>query len=78
MVVTDYSICENMHGHPCGPWHIRALSAVGKKLGGGADTLSLCGRKMTWDRDVIINERQLSVACKKCVDLYRQQITLQS
>ena len=32
------------------PWHIRQLTEAGKKMGGGIDTPSLCGRKQNgWD-----------------------------
>ena len=36
-----YSFCESVTG--IGPRHIRKLTSVGRKLGGGIDTPSLCG-----------------------------------
>jgi hypothetical protein len=39
-----YAFCESVHAGPLARWHIRKLSDVGLKLGGGIDTASLCGR----------------------------------
>lgn len=67
----EYSFCEPVMAGPLGPWHIRELTEAGRKLGGGADTESLCGRKMGWDLDVEISEFHLDRACKKCAEAYK-------
>ena len=66
-----YSFCEPVMAGPNSAWHIRELTGVGRKLGGGADTKSLCGREMGWDLDVELSEHHLSHACKECVEAYR-------
>ena len=46
----EYSYIEFVHATSTSPWHIRVLTDVGKKLGGGIDTPSLCGTKYNgWD-----------------------------
>ena len=65
----EYSFCESVHGTGVSRWHIRRLTDAGKKLGGGIDTPSLCGRVMPpygWDLDVQIDARTLEMACTKC------------
>lgn len=42
-------LCETFGAGPLAPRHLRPLSAEGTKPGGGADTLSLCGRTVAWD-----------------------------
>ncbi len=44
MDLSKFSYCEGSWATANSPWHIRELTAVGKKLGGGIDTASLCGR----------------------------------
>ena len=67
-----YSLCESVHASGESPWHIRRLTDVGRKLGGGIDTGSLCGLvKQGWDLKVEIDEHHLSHACPKCVEIYR-------
>lgn len=51
---TQYSLCETAYAGPSSLWHIRRLTSCGKKLGGGVDTNSLCGKKVAWDLDVEI------------------------
>lgn len=68
-----FSFCETYSAPPWCPWHIRALSQRGKKLGGGADTPALCGTLVAWDLEVHINEHHLSHACEACVEKYLQQ-----
>jgi hypothetical protein len=68
----EYSFCETAVATPYSLWHIRRLTKVGRKLGGGADTLSLCGRKVSWDLEVELTEHHLTHnACKKCLETYR-------
>jgi len=74
----DYSFCEGAWAGPKSPWHIRRLTSVGKKLGGGIDTASLCGRVGPpavngWDLEVQISDHHLGHACKTCVAVYRSQ-----
>jgi len=64
-----YSFCENCHAGPFSKWHIRPLTDKGKKLGGGADTLALCGKKVHWDKGVEFSFHHLEKnCCKKCRD----------
>ena len=44
-----FAFCESAQASSFSPWHIRKLTAVGKKLGGGANTPALCGRVVAWD-----------------------------
>lgn len=73
-----YSYCESVYATGISPWHIRILTEAGQKKGGGADTLSLCGREMGWDvvepmsEQVMAERGQYSVnTCRKCGDAYR-------
>jgi hypothetical protein len=34
----EYAFCESALASSLSPWHIRKLSGVGRKLGGGIDT----------------------------------------
>lgn len=43
------SYCETATAGPRSTWHIRLLTAAGKKMNGGADTPALCGREVAWD-----------------------------
>jgi len=61
-----YSFCETVTAGPNTPWHIRSLSEQGQKLGGGADTPALCGRKVAWDLAVEITESHLTHCCRRC------------
>lgn len=71
----EFSFCEGVWASSFSPWHIRQLTAAGKKLGGGADTKSLCGREMSWDLETEIGEHRLSVlTCQKCLAEYRKAI----
>jgi hypothetical protein len=51
------SWCESTHGIA---WHLRELGPSGYHPGGGADTPSLCGFKMSWDlEDVATTEDEI-------------------
>jgi len=54
-------------------YHIRQLSSVGYKLGGGVDTPTLCGihQGTYFDVKTPVIEVNLSQACKNCVKEYR-------
>ena len=70
----EYSFCENVHAGPFSRWHIRKLTDVGRKLGGGADTSSLCGKQVHWDLQVEITEFHLAHnTCLKCLEKYNKQ-----
>ena len=66
-----FSFCETAQASSMSRWHIRRLTHVGKKLGGGADTLSLCGIKVAWDLNVEITFHHLQHCCKTCSEAYR-------
>ena len=67
-----YSFCESVHATGRSPWHIRRLAGE-RKLGGGIDTPSLCGRvTQGWDLEVEITEHHLEHACERCVQLYQE------
>lgn len=68
--ITTYSFCESTFAGPNSPWHIRPLTMKGRKLGGCADTDSLCGRAMAWDLRTLIDNHHLTHACKSCVMEY--------
>lgn len=48
-----YAFCERVTASPISPLHIRELTAVGMKRGGGADTLALCGANVAWDTSTV-------------------------
>jgi hypothetical protein len=69
-----YSFCESVHASGRSPWHIRALTTKGKRLGGGVDTTSLCGLVKPpagWDLETDFTESWTGV-CKNCVAAYKQ------
>ena len=70
----DMSFCESVMAGPKSSWHLRKLTKAGRKLGGGIDTPSLCGRvKQGWDLDVEINEFHLMKnTCQDCLKVYRE------
>ena len=70
-----FTFCESVHAGPQSPWHIRKTTDVGRKFGGGIDTLSLCGRvERGWDLEARINEGHLRHCCKTCVEKYREAV----
>lgn len=81
MNLSAYSFCEPSTAGPCAPWCIRRLTAAGRKLGGGVDTPSLCGRVTLidvggvggWDLRVPVDVDQ-PWACRKCVAVLREEI----
>jgi len=68
-----YSFCESVHATGV-RWHIRKLTHVGKKLGGGIDTDSLCGhvraRVGGWDLRVELTLETLNRdhICPHCLE----------
>ena len=70
-IVDDlFSFCETVTASGTTPWHIRKLTARGRKLTGGADTPALCGREVSWDLDVSITAHHLGHCCPKCKEVY--------
>jgi len=68
----EFSFCESVHASSLSPWHIRRLTDAGKKLGGGADTKSLCGREMCWDLEVNIEAIHQDICCRTCWNRYME------
>jgi hypothetical protein len=62
----EYSYCETATAAATTPWHIRELTEAGKKLGGGADTPALCGRKVSWDLNTVVRDLNYEFVCKEC------------
>lgn len=69
-----FSFCESIHASSYSPWHLRKLTAVGKKIGGGIDTPSLCGIvERGWDLEVEITEFHLDKnTCLNCLRAYKK------
>ncbi len=74
MPPSSFSFCERVTAGPTSPWHIRSLTELGLKLGGGADTDGLCGAKVSWDLSVKIEDHHLAHCCKKCVEEYWKRV----
>lgn len=56
-------------------WNLRHLTSEGEKLGGGADTRSLCGRRVDWDLRVDPTPHHLeNNVCKSCLETYRKEV----
>ena len=66
--MTKYAYCETIAAYV---WHIRPLTKVGLKLGGGADTPALCGAKVLWDLSLKVDptEPSFRTVCEKCRSL---------
>jgi hypothetical protein len=71
MKLRGFSFCETVIAGPLSRWHIRPLTEKGKKLGGGADTVALCGKKVAWDLNVDITDRHLEHCCPQCAKAYK-------
>lgn len=68
----EYSYCETPTAGSATPWHIRKLTGKGRRLGGGADTPSLCGRKVAWDLTPPVVDGTTRI-CSGCLALYRKE-----
>lgn len=70
MNLKGLSYCESVYASGVTRWHIRALTEVGQKLGGGIDTHSLCGLvKIGWDLKVPVTEDRVTnieITCPEC------------
>lgn len=71
--MTRHAFCEPVQCSPYSRWHIRRLTDIGMKPGGGADTPALCGIAVAWDLDVPLTAHHLGHSCPKCVELYRKE-----
>jgi len=74
--MTDYAFCERVNATPWSKWHIRPLTEQGRKMGGGIDTLSLCGVvKQGWDLEMEITPSNVARdhICAECRRLYLEQ-----
>ena len=69
----EYSFCETATAGGASPWHIRTLTGIGRKLGGGADTPSLCGRQVAWDIGVELTEHHVGHCCPKCRAIFESR-----
>lgn len=76
-----YTFCEPSTAGPCAPWCIRPLTAAGRKLGGGVDTASLCGRVKPCDVggwggwDVLCDVKlDQPGACRECLAKLREAV----
>lgn len=70
--VARFSFCETISATGTSPWHIRQLTDKGLKLGGGADSKSLCGREVAWDLEVEITRHHLIYnSCRRCFQRYQ-------
>lgn len=66
----EFSFCESIHASSTSLWHIRKLTAQGRKPGGGADTKALCGRDMAWDLQHPVTPNE-DFCCTKCSEMFR-------
>ena len=65
-----FSYCESIAATATSTWHIRKLTSKGRKLGGGIDTPSLCGRVTSgWDLAVPIGTAPGKHICCECYAL---------
>ena len=69
--LTEFSFCETVTAGSKSKWHIRQLTKVGQKFGGGVDTPSLCGRIVAWDLEVGLTSHHLqNNTCLQCAKKY--------
>lgn len=70
----DFSFCETVTASGTTPWHIRRLTQAGQFLGGGADTLALCGRSVSWDIRIPIKPDHLhaKMVCLACRERFAE------
>jgi hypothetical protein len=76
-VLIMFSFCEPVTASSRSFWHIRKLSEAGRKLGGGADTPSLCGRVVCWDLEASVeklaNNPDTIFICPRCLEAYKKE-----
>ncbi|KQO98381.1 hypothetical protein [Leifsonia sp. Leaf264] len=80
-----FAFCERVTATPTSPNHIRQLTEVGMKQGGGADTLALCGAEVAWDTLIVdfdrlphmlANQHETARYCPTCSEAALQQHAL--
>lgn len=75
--MATYSFCESVFAASLSKWHIRKLTSVGRKPGGGIDSPSLCGHVKTglgWDLEVGLTDFHLREnCCIECTVLYKKE-----
>jgi hypothetical protein len=69
-LIETHSYCEADSEEP---WHIRILTSAGKKLNGGADTHSLCGREISWDRAPVVTKHPPIKVCIACQEAWENE-----
>lgn len=66
-----FYFCEPVWATSTSRWHIRPTGPKGKMLGGGADTLALCGMVVAWDTNPRVDAetvtRLVGDLCSGCV-----------
>ncbi len=70
-----HSFCESVTATGISPWCIRPLTDQGRKLSGGVDTASLCGRVQPphgWDIGLPVSLTHWKI-CEKCRTEYDKQ-----
>jgi len=74
-----FALCESVAAGSGGRWHIRKLTSVGLKCGGGVDTGSLCGAvrpRYGWDLQREFERDLHSIepaVCPECFKRYLAQ-----
>jgi hypothetical protein len=68
-----YFFCERAYAGALTPWHIRPVGDKGRCPGGGADTVALCGREVSWDVscEVTAESLQRVEPCRRCAAALR-------
>ena len=81
----EFSFCESVLASSRSTWHIRRLTDVGRRLTGGIDTPSLCGRVKPqglngfggWDLQTgpepILTYVERGIACAACAEAYNKE-----
>jgi len=70
--IHQYSFCATRVAGDS--YHIRRLTAVGRKYLHGADTPALCGAPVVYDTAFEVNESSIRQACTKCAKMYRKKL----
>ena len=67
--LNEYVFCETNFAYK---WHIRKLTEIGPKYGGGADSNALCGLNISWDlKSKIPDKKYLEYnICNSCYAAY--------
>ena len=74
--MAEFAFCESVTAGSKSRWHIRQLTDIGKKLGGGCDTPALCGRQVSWDVNcpvVYPSPVFEDGVCSTCAEVYKDE-----